>query len=90
MIHALGFLDPLWGTGYQFWSGIGSDFGEVTILVACISFYRHVNCGVTGCKRLGHRVEGSGHRACKRHHPRMSTGTVTEADIAKHHRRRAV
>jgi len=29
---------PLHGQGYQFWSGIGSDLGELSILIAITAF----------------------------------------------------
>jgi hypothetical protein len=60
-------LHPLNGNGYQFWSGIGSDFGEASILSVLIVGYRHKNCYVKGCWRLGHADPKHGHPACKTH-----------------------
>ena len=60
-------IHPLSGDGYQFWSGIGSDFGEATIVISILLIVRHHNCHVKGCPRLGHADE-HGHPACKRHH----------------------
>ena len=63
-------LDPLHGNGYQFWSGIGSDFGELTIITGGVLLFRHRNCHVKGCWRLGHTDPEHGHPACRRHHSR--------------------
>ncbi len=61
-------LHPLSGNGYQFWSGIGSDFSELSILVALILLVKHHNCHVVGCKRLGHHDPEAGAPACWEHH----------------------
>jgi hypothetical protein len=44
-------LHPYSGDGYQFWSGIGSDVGEVTLLGALLALYRAHCC--THCHRIG-------------------------------------
>jgi hypothetical protein len=63
-------VHPLHGTGYQFWSGIGSDFGEVTLLAGLWLFYRTHNCHVYRCLRLAwHPHPASGHPVCRKHHP---------------------
>lgn len=54
---------------YNAWSGILSDIGEVTILTGILLAYRHHNCHVKGCPRLGKPVEGTPYVACPRHHP---------------------
>jgi hypothetical protein len=87
-------LHPLEGLGYQFWSGIGSDFGQLTLitglLVAIWRARKHLECHVEApknCHRIGHRVPGTGHYACRKHHPHAQEkgkGT-TAADILKHH-----
>ena len=64
---------PLHGQGYQFWSGIGSDLGELSILIAITAFvwgwYRVHNCHVKGCKSiLTHPDPAHGWPACRRHH----------------------
>lgn len=64
--HAL--THPLEGFGYQFWSGIGSDFGELTLLTALVVFLYHRNCHEHGCWRLSWHPDADGHPACKRHH----------------------
>lgn len=58
--------------GYWFWSGIGSDIGEVTILGAVIGLYRHHNCHVNGCWRRGKPDPAHGFPACKHHHTKRS------------------
>ena len=57
MIHFLDFIG-LTSTNkmYNFWSGFGSDIGELAIVGA---LYRHVNCHEKGCWRLGHNVNGT-------------------------------
>jgi hypothetical protein len=66
-----GWLDPLQGNPYAFWSGFGSDFGEVTIVVAVIGWWHHVNCVEKGCWRKGHSDPEHGHPVCSRHSPRL-------------------
>lgn len=57
---------PLSGNGYQFWSGIGSDFSELPLLGAIALAYFHHNCHVKGCPRWGkHKVNGSPY--CAKH-----------------------
>jgi len=73
---------PLMGRGYQFWSGIGSDFSEITTPVAIVVgmvtawltirkfLHTHFECHVDGCSRLGfHELEH--HRVCWQHHPQL-------------------
>lgn len=55
---------------YDFWSGFGSDIGEVTLVGVVLSTLRRYNCGIQGCWRIGHRGVGTtGHVVCRRHHP---------------------
>ena len=78
----MGFFQHLWlwievhtgtvnesGPYYGFWSGFGSDIGEVTLLTGMFIGLRHINCQEKGCWRIGHNVEGSPTRACHKHHP---------------------
>lgn len=60
---------PLEGLGYQFWSGIGSDFSEVTLLIGVLVFYVKHNCHEHRCLRLSWHPDSEGHPVCKRHHP---------------------
>jgi hypothetical protein len=55
---------------YDFESGSGSDLGEVAIVGGLLSVYRRHNCHVHGCWRVGrHKVAGTDHVVCRRHHP---------------------
>jgi hypothetical protein len=58
---------PLKGLGYQFWSGIGSDLGEITLLGIAIGAYKHINCEEPGCWRPGHRHPDHGRPVCRHH-----------------------
>ena len=62
------------GCGYAFWSGFGSDIGEVTIVGGLITIVLGVwtkhNCHVHGCPWLSwHPDPEHGHPVCKKHHP---------------------
>lgn len=63
-------LHPLTGKGYQFWSGIGSDFGEVTILGGLLMIYRKHECHLDTCHRPAwHPHPEHGHPVCRKHFP---------------------
>lgn len=67
--HFLGLDDPA-GRWYGFWSGAGSDLGEIAIIGGLISIVRRHNCHVHHCWRVGrHPVAGTLHVVCRRHHP---------------------
>ena len=77
-------LDNLSGPNYGFWSGAGSDIGEITIIAGAIAIYRRHNCHVQGCWRLQwKRVPGTEHFVCRRHHP-MDAPTAQQV-IDDHH-----
>jgi hypothetical protein len=57
------------GPYYGFWSGFGSDIGEATLIVGVGAAWRHHNCHVKGCARLGRPVAGTPYIACPKHHP---------------------
>jgi hypothetical protein len=69
VLHLLGVEPRQPSTAYNWWSGAGSDLGEITLLVALVGFF---NCHETGCFRVGRltTVEENGHhyRRCRRHH----------------------
>jgi hypothetical protein len=44
--------------------------------------YKHWECHVGTCHRLGHPVQGTSHRACWTHHPHLHPNMTAE-DIAK-------
>ena len=55
------------GGYYGFWSGFGSDLGEVTLLAAVLGVYHRHNCHTKGCWRIGRHVV-AGTPWCNRHH----------------------
>jgi hypothetical protein len=77
------------GPGYGFFSGIGSDIGEVAIVVGMVHWYRTHTCHVDSpkfCWRPGlHYVDGTPYKVCKRHHPTVPA-LVTAEHIADTHR----
>jgi hypothetical protein len=67
--------------GYNFWSGIGSDLGEVTLLTAVLAAYWHHTCHVSRCWRLGRFAHGH-LKLCAHHHPLVpNDGRVTQTEI---------
>ena len=53
---------------YNFWSGFGSDIGEVVIIGSLISLYKQHNCTIKGCWRIGrHPVSGTPYKTCHKH-----------------------
>lgn len=74
------------GPYYGFWSGAGSDIGELTIVAAILSAVAHQarinNCEVRGCWRLGRHTTAAGHRTCRKHHP---DDHLTASDVMKAH-----
>lgn len=87
MIHGLAVffgLNDGTGHGYLFWSGVGSDVGELAIIGGLVSIARRHNCHARRCWRIGrHPVDGTPYMTCHRHHPAL-TGrrSPTAADIA--------
>lgn len=54
--------------GYNFHSGVGGEFGELTLLAGIATFWFKHNCYEHGCPWLG-RVKGDDdHLRCKGHH----------------------
>lgn len=77
---------------YNFWSGIGSDIGEVTLISAVgIGVYtgvRKVNCHSKRCWRIGHHpLEGTPYILCRHHHPGVPNGGATHEHILSEHRK---
>lgn len=66
ILHWIG-VDTEAGTPYAFWSGFGSDLGEVALLGAVLGAYRKHHCHEARCWRIGrHTVNGT--PWCNRHH----------------------
>lgn len=86
--HALG-MDTQTSHNYAAVSGV------LPILVATLGFsgaiisvWRHVNCHVEGCPRVGrYAVEGTPYKVCKPHHP-VVPDAVTAEHVADAHARR--
>lgn len=71
-LHLTG-ADNVSGPWYGFWSGFGSDLGELAIVGGLISVYWKHSCHAKGCWRIGrHPVEGTHWVVCRRHHPQDS------------------
>jgi hypothetical protein len=62
------FWHPLRGLGYQWWSGIGSDIGEITLIGGLVTLLVHHNCEQKGCWRLGHVHPEHGRPVCRAHY----------------------
>jgi hypothetical protein len=63
----MGWLNPLSGDGYQFWSGIG---GGSPIFLLVILWWRRHNCHMRRCPWLQWATHpDNGHPVCKKHHP---------------------
>lgn len=80
------------GPYYGFWSGFGSDIGEIALLGGVFSLFRHQNCGVKHCWRLSrheYKMDGITHRLCRKHHPAHSGSPVTAAEIEDHYSQNA-
>jgi len=75
LLHFLGLLPvpPGGSAAYNFWSGSGSDFGELTLIGLAYGAYRKHQCHNKGCWRIGrHQVDGT--PWCNRHHQRAREG----------------
>lgn len=77
---------------YNFWSGFGSDLGEVTLISAvAVGVYtgvRKVNCHTKGCWRIGHHpLDGTPFILCRHHHPHVPNGGASHEQILEQHRR---
>lgn len=87
LAHILG-IDNESGPIYAFWSGFGSDIGELAILGGMVTFYRRHTCHVNHprfCWRWGaHPVEGTPYKTCRRHHPAVPDRVSAEHIHAAH------
>lgn len=62
------------GPYYGFFSGFGSDIGEVTIITGLLAVYKKNNCHVRWCPSFGHHnwtdpESGVTYKVCRLHHP---------------------
>jgi hypothetical protein len=86
LLHFFG-LDNASGVAYLAWSGIIGDAGLFAAVAAFVFHgtvsYRHKQCEVHRCVRVGRHVTAANHRVCRKHSP---TGAPTHAEvIAAHH-----
>lgn len=69
MVH----LSQLTGTSnsasrsYNFFSGFGSDIGELALVGGIATVVRSRNCHQKGCWRIGIHTTSKGHKLCKKH-----------------------
>lgn len=78
LIHVSG-IDNESGRFYAFWSGLGSDLGELAIIGALFGAYRKHNCHVHRCWRLSrHPVDGTPFLVCRKHHPTIDAAPTAE------------
>ena len=78
---------PLFGPGYQLYSGSLSDLSELTLLGGLIAMWRHHDCGVKGCWRLSVRKPtAAGDHVCRKHAPVGHVGK-SHAQILEDHKR---
>lgn len=84
LLHYTG-SDNVSGPWYGFWSGFGSDLGEVTIVAALYGVYKKHNCGTRWCPRIAKHEwtdeAGLVHHLCRKHHPGHSGKPITAAEI---------
>ena len=79
---------PLTGEGYQFWSGIASDLGEVTLIGGALALIKHANCDAPRCLRYGpHRTADGQHKLCRHHHPDLPNHRLSLEEIHARHRK---
>jgi hypothetical protein len=76
-------IRDLSGPWYGFWSGFGSDLGEITLIGAIVAMGRHKNCFVKGCWRLGHPDPEHGHPACRKHHSRAKALDAAQSQASR-------
>lgn len=67
---------------YGFFSGFGSDLGEITIIAGLLAIYKKHNCHVARCWRLGRHAftdeaTGASYLLCRRHHPAVPDEGLT-------------
>ena len=80
------------GPYYGFFSGFGSDLGEVTIVGGMFAIYRKHNCHARWCWRFGRHgftdeATGLRYQLCRRHHPAHPGRHLHRAHIARIHAR---
>jgi hypothetical protein len=70
------------GPYYGFFSGSGSDLGEIALIGGLVAMVRRHNCEVRRCWRIGRHKTAAGHHVCRVHSPR---GAPTHKDVLDAH-----
>jgi hypothetical protein len=75
------------GPGYNFWSGVASDAGELTLIGGALALAKHANCDAPRCLRYGpHRTADGQHKLCRHHHPDLPSRKLSLHEIHARHR----
>jgi hypothetical protein len=89
MVEATFLVTPLWDALRWTWhdpdgySIISGPLADITLLGGAYAIYRHHNCHVSGCPRIGrHKVAGTDYVVCRRHHP--DEAPTAEQVLAEH------
>jgi hypothetical protein len=70
ILHFFGIEPRSPSTAYNFWSGSGSDIGELAIIGAILGTYHRHNCHAKGCWRIARQqIHGTTLLVCRKHHP---------------------
>lgn len=85
LLHLFGVEPRNTSTAYNFWSGIGSDLGELGIITGLVTVYRKHNCHVYRCWRVGKMaVPGTPYVVCHRHHPAVDAPITSQVVLDAH------
>jgi hypothetical protein len=83
-VHLATFVSQpvVWGTSiFEVVATLGIIPLIVTFFIGVYHVYRHHECDVDTCHKIGLSVHNTSHRACKPHHPHFN-GTITPEMIA--------
>lgn len=81
------------GSHYLFFSGSGSDFGELAIISGGVILYRRLNCKRSWCPFMGMHdftdpTDGVSRKLCWYHHPDVMHKTLKASHIRRIQRHR--
>lgn len=77
--------DDTAGPQYGFFSGFGSDLGEIALVGGLWHMLHQYNCHEPHCLRLGphsYNMDGQIVKLCKKHHPAI--GSVAKGQVKRH------
>lgn len=78
--------DDTAGPQYGFFSGFGSDFGEIVLIGGIWHLLHQANCHEPRCLRIGlhpYDLDGQHVKLCKKHHPAI--GGLTKGQVQAHY-----